>query len=543
VLPKGWSRVLNSDAIWPVVVVGAGPTGLTIANLLARYGVDVLLLERNETTVQEPRAVSIDDESLRTMQAIGVVDKVVSRVVLGYGSDYFSVGGSRFLSVRPTTKEYGYPRRNAFRQPVFEQQLRDYFSRRVEQETRSESWFATELIDFRQDADTVHLVLRRSDGTLAGISTRYLVASDGGRSFVREKLGIKLSGSTFNERWLILDLEDTRDNSRDTKVFCDPQRPCLSLPGPDRTRRFEFMLHEGEVEPEVTSPEFTRKLLRPHGEANTPLRRSRVYTFHARMADRWSDGRIFLAGDAAHLSPPFAGQGMNSGIRDAHNLAWKIAAVVQGRLGPRLLDTYETERRGHAWEMILLALRMGKVMMPRSFWSAVGLQAAFRLLGLVPPARNYFAEMKYKPKPRFAAGFLTSGKKNDAAPLVGRLLPQPEVRAAERTALLDDFLGDQFALVSLPQTPPAVFEKLPAELWPQLQCKRVAIQGAGDASPALVGVTSVCDLRGDFARSVRNCPPGILLIRPDRYVAAFFPAGDLVGGRREVDEMIARTWG
>jgi 3-(3-hydroxy-phenyl)propionate hydroxylase len=533
---------MSPDAVWPAVVIGAGPTGLTIANLLARYGVDVLLVERNETTVQEPRAVSIDDESLRTMQAVGIVDKVIARVVLGYGSDYFSVGGSCFLRVRPTAREYGYPRRNAFRQPVFEQQLRDYFREHAQRETRSEARFSTELIDFRQDADTVNLVLRRADGSLEDVSTRYLVACDGGRSFVREKLGIKLSGSTFHERWLILDLEDTRDNTRDTKVFCDPKRPGLSLPGPDRTRRFEFMLHEGEVEPEVTSPEFTRKLLRPHGEENTALRRSRVYTFHARMADRWSDSRIFLAGDAAHLSPPFAGQGMNSGIRDAHNLAWKLAAVVQGRLGPRLLDTYERERRGHAWEMILLALRMGKVMMPRSFWTAVGLQAAFRLLGLVPPARNYFAEMKYKPKPRFGAGFLTSGKTNDAALLVGRLLPQPEVRGAERTALLDDFLGNHFALVSLPQTPSGIFEKLPADLWPQLQCARVAIQGSGEASPAPDGVTSVSDFRGDFARFIKNCPPGILLLRPDRYVAAFLPAGNLDGSIREVDEMIAHTW-
>src|SRR5450631_685362 len=257
---------MRPDKVWPVVVVGAGPNGLTVANLLARYGVDVLVIERNESTVQEPRAVSIDDESLRTMQAIGVVDTVVSRVVLGYGSDYFSAGGSCFLRVRPTAREYGYPRRNAFRQPVFEQQLRDYFSAHAASETRSEAWFSTELIDFQQGTDFVDLVLRRADGSLAEVSTPYLVACDGGRSFAREKLGIKLSGSTFQERWLILDIEETRDHSRDTKVFCDPARPCLSLPGPDGTRRFEFMLHEGETEPEVTSPEFTRKLLIPHGD-------------------------------------------------------------------------------------------------------------------------------------------------------------------------------------------------------------------------------------------------------------------------------------
>ena len=533
---------MRPDKVWPVVVVGAGPNGLTTANLLARYGVDVLLVERNETTVQEPRAVSIDDESLRTMQAIGVVDAILSRVVLGYGSDYFSAGGSCFLRVRPTAKEYGYPRRNAFRQPIFEQQLKDYFCTRAVSETCSEAYFSTELIDFRQSPDAVDLVLRRADGSLVEVSTQYLVACDGGRSFVREKLGIKLSGSTFRERWLILDLEETRDHTRDTKVFCNPARPCLSLPGPDRTRRFEFMLHEGETEPEVTSLEFTRKLLSQHGEENTPLRRSRVYTFHARMADRWREGRIFLVGDAAHLTPPFAGQGMNSGIRDAHNLAWKLAAVIQGRLGPRLLDTYEQERRKHAWEMILLALRMGKVMMPRSFWSAVALQAAFRLLSVVPPARAYFAEMKYKPKPRFDAGFLARGNNHGASPLIGRLFPQPKVRCADRIALLDEFLGNNFALVSLPQTPPSLFDRLPAHVWQPLNLQRVAIRAAGDSTPPPNGVTAVFDVDAEFSRSMKDFPPGLALIRPDRYVAAFLPAEKLEAGIREVDEMVARTW-
>ncbi len=533
---------MSSRKAWPVVVVGAGPTGLATANLFARYGVDVLLIERNETTVQEPRAVSIDDESLRTMQAIGVVDDVVSRVVLGYGSDYFNARGSCFLQVRPTAKEYGYPRRNAFRQPVFEQQLRDYFSTHAVSETGSQAWFSTELIDFRQGADGVDLTLRLSDGSLTEVSTQYLFACDGGRSLVREKLGIKLSGSTFRERWLILDLEETRDPSRDTKVFCDPARPCLSLPGPDRTRRFEFMLQDGETEPEVTSPEFARKLLARHGEENTPLRRSRVYTFHARMADRWRGGRIFLAGDAAHLTPPFAGQGMNSGVRDAHNLSWKLAAVVQGRLGPLLLETYEQERRKHAWGMIQLSLRMGKVMMPRNAWNAFALQAAFRLLSLVPPARSYFAEMKYKPKPRFDAGFLARGGNKRTDSLIGRLFPQPKVRSADREGLLDDFLGDGFSLLSLPQSPPSLFNRLPADLWESLNLQRVAIRAPGDSAPVPTAVTSVFDVDGDFSRSIKQLPPGLVLMRPDRYVAAFLLAEKLEAGIQEVEEMLARTW-
>jgi 3-(3-hydroxy-phenyl)propionate hydroxylase len=533
---------MSSDRIWPVVVVGAGPTGLTLANFLARYGVDVLLIERNESTVGEPRAVSIDDEALRSMQAIGVVDAVLSHVVLGYGSDYFTPGGSCFLRVRPATREYGYPRRSAFRQPIFERQLREFFCAQATRATRSEAWFATELVDLRQEADTVELVVRDNDNGLREVSARYLAACDGGRSFVREKLGIRMSGSTFRERWLILDLEETRDPTRDTKVFCDPARPGLSLPGPDRTRRFEFMLHDGEAEPEVTSPEFTRRLLRKHGEETTPIRRSRVYTFHARMADRWRDRRIFLAGDAAHLSPPFAGQGMNSGIRDAHNLAWKLAAVLDGRLGPGLLDTYELERRQHAWEMILLAMRMGKVMMPRSFWSAFGLQAVFRLLGLVPAVRNYFAEMKYKPKPRFSAGFLARPEKGRAGQLVGRLLPQPEVESADRRVLLDDFLGDHFALLSFPQTPASVFERLPVELWEKLRIQRVAVLAAGDRTPVPEGVTAVCDVQGEFSSAIRELPPGVALIRPDRYVAAYIEAENIEADVGSVDGLVESTW-
>jgi 3-(3-hydroxy-phenyl)propionate hydroxylase len=471
-----------------------------------------------------------------------VVDAVLSRVVLGYGSDYFSAGGTCFLRVRPAAAEYGYPRRNAFRQPVFEKQLRDYFCAHAMRETRSEAQFGTNLIDFRQGPDAVELVLRRPDGSDTKVSTKYLVACDGGRSFVRETLGIQLSGSTFRERWLILDLEETTDPSRDTKVFCDPRRPCLSLPGPDRTRRFEFMLHDGETEPEATSLEFARKLLSPHGEDKAHLRRNRVYTFHARMADRWSDGRIYLAGDAAHLSPPFAGQGMNSGIRDAHNLAWKLATVVQGQLGPRLLETYEQERRKHAWEMIQLALRMGKVMMPRNSWSAVGLQAAFRLLGVVPPARNYFAEMKYKPKPRFAAGFLTCRGKNGAAKLVGSLFPQPKVTCMGVTGLLDDFLGNGFALLALPQTSPSLFDRLPKKSWPSLNLRRVAIRAPGDATPVPNGVTAVIDVEGKCSQTMKHLPPGFVMIRPDRYVAAFLSLRNLESCLLAVKELTERTW-
>ena len=164
---------------WPVIIVGAGPTGLTLANLLAHYGVRVLLVEKNAATVGEPRAVSIDDEALRTVQTFGAVDTVLSQVILGYGSDYYSASGRSFLHVKPTAREYGYPKRNAFRQPVFEAQLAAHLATRPE----AELWFRAELVAFRQDADLVTASIRRADGRVVDASCTYLVACDGARQW------------------------------------------------------------------------------------------------------------------------------------------------------------------------------------------------------------------------------------------------------------------------------------------------------------------------------------------------------------------------
>src|ERR1700693_6587553 len=150
--------------------------------------------------------------------------------------------------------------------------------------------------------------------------------------------------------------------------------------------------------------------------------------------------------------------------------------------------------------------------------------------------------MKYKPKPCFDAGFLARRSKHGAGPLIGRLFPQPEVRAADRTALLDEFLGNNFALVSLPQTPPSLFDKLPADPWQPLKLQRVAIRAPGDSVPAPNGVTTAFDATGDFSRSMKNVPPGVALIRPDRYVAAYLLGENVEAGVHEVDELIARTW-
>ena len=525
---------------WPVIVVGAGPTGLTLACLLARYGIDVLVIERNPQTVQEPRAVSIDDESLRTMQAVGIINELVPQIVLGYGSEYFSAGRRRFLKVKPKTLEYGYPRRNAFRQPVLERLLREHLDRL----SNGTVVFETELVEFSQSTEAVTARVRYG-GETVDLSCDYLVGCDGSRSFVRQKLGIDMHGSTFRERWLIIDLEQTTDPTRDTKVYCNPVRPCLSLPGPNGTRRFELMLHDGEQDADVLAADNVSALLRLYGtDDKAVLRRKVVYTFHARMADRWRADRVFLAGDAAHLMPPFAGQGMNSGVRDAHNLAWKLAAVVSGRLGDRLLDTYEIERRDHAAEMIQLAIRMGYVMMPRGRLQGLAVRTFFRALALFPAARSYFAEMKYKPKPKFHRGFLLAPEAvfRSKQSLVGKLFPQALVMTASGFALLDDVLGDGFSLLAPPGTPPQTLAEICLEKTNQLPIRRVAVFDKEDASAVDPPTVAARDLRGDLAALLTGYPPGLYLLRPDRYVAAFFPVQSLLSADDAIDKLVSETW-
>ena len=524
---------------YPVVVIGSGPIGLTLVNLLGRQGVRSLIVERNATTVQEPRAVSIDDESLRTMQAAGVVEDVAKFIVPGYGSHYYSPSRVCFAKVEPTGRPYGYPRRNAFRQPILERQLKDALARF----SHVDALYGWRLDRYGQTADRVTLDLIGPAGETRQATCDYLVGCDGAASRVREQQGIRLEGTTFDERWLIVDLENNENTTEHTEVFCDKRRPCITLPGPDRTRRFEFKLLPGETDEDLLDPAVIARLLRTHGaDPAATIRRKVVYRFHARVAPRWSVGRVFFAGDAAHLTPPFAGQGMNSGIRDAHNLAWKLAAVLDGRIGPGLLDSYEQERRDHIWQMVHLALRMGRVMSPPSWLRGFLTQSGFLALNVWPPARDYVAQMRYKPPPRFNAGFLVPDGKGRRT-LVGRLLPQPAVRMADgRQVLLDEVLGNRFALLLRTARPAEDFARLRQPVWRALGAARVALLPIGTAAQAADGVEVATEMDGALGTALADYPGHALLLRPDHYLAAAIPLDDAEGTVRAVEALLAATW-
>jgi 3-(3-hydroxy-phenyl)propionate hydroxylase len=526
-------------AHYPVAVIGSGPVGLTLVNLLGKLRVPSLLVERNATTVQEPRAVSIDDESLRTMQAAGVVDEVLKNVVPGYGSHYHSPSRICFAKVEPTGEPYGYPRRNAFRQPVFERQLKEALARFDHVDTL----FGWRLHRYRQLPERVELHLIGPAGAVRQVTCDYLVGCDGAASLVREQQGIQLEGTTFEERWLIVDLENNENTTKHTEVFCDRRRPCIALPGPHRTRRFEFKLVNGENDEDLLAPAMVEHLLRTHGaDPKATLRRKVVYRFHARVAPRWSFGRVYLAGDACHLTPPFAGQGMNSGIRDAHNLAWKLAAVLAGRAGPKLLDTYEQERKDHVWQMIQLALRMGRVMSPSSWLQGFFTQTAFLVLNAWAPARDYVVQMKYKPPPYFHAGFLIPDGKGQKS-LIGRLFPQPLVRdAAGREVLLDEVLGNRFVLLSRTRQVVDSFAKFRQPFWDKLGTIRVALLPPDAPAQAADGIEVIRETNRALSVALAGYSDTALLLRPDHYVAAVIPLDNVEGVTRAIESLIAATW-
>lgn len=502
---------MDQHDLYDVIVAGAGPVGLTLANLLGGYGVRTLLVERNAELEGEPRAVTLDDESLRTMQGAGLIDEVLRDVVLGYGVQYFGWNGRPLAAIQPTREEYGYPKRNAFRQPVLVRTLHQGLARFPHVEVR----LGQELVALEQDASAVRCTLKGTNGPRVA-TARWLVACDGGRSPIREMCGIRLEGDTYPERWLIIDLAERTVPLRHTRTYCDPRRPAIRLPGPHGAVRYEFMLRPGDHDEDVLDERTFRRWIadRVPEDAELPLVRKAIYGFHARLASRWKQGRVLLAGDAAHLTPPFAGQGLNSGIRDAANLAWKLAAVTRWDSGPDLLDSYEPERRPHAAALIRMALRIGSFMQPKSVPGAMLAQAALRMACLIPACRDYILQLRFKPKPQLTAGFFR------ASPAMPRaeLMPQPLVQHRERGLLrLDELLAGGFAIIGRDSE---AFRKYAGRCLPDgMPGRAIALIASDEDFLGTPGaVETVRDVNGVLMNLLDRCGAAAFVVRPDRYV-------------------------
>lgn len=507
----------------PVIVVGAGPVGLTVANLLGQDGIDVVVLERNATTVDHPRAIVLDDEGARTLQAFGVADGFLSHTIEGDGARYFDDSGHCFGMVGAGPRTYGFAKRHFMYQPELEAELVKSLQRFPSVDLR----FGWNVTGINQDASGVTIACATPEGEKT-LRCDWLLACDGGRSPIRQWLGIEFVGSTYEQDWIVLDLKADPDHVNYSRFYCSTNRPAVSVPAPRGGRRYEFMLLDGETGAEMLTDESIGRLIAPYREfrKDDVIRRA-IYTFHARIASRMRQGRALLLGDAAHLTPPFAGQGMNAGLRDAHNVAWKLSMLVKGLADASVLDSYDEERRKPAWAMIQLAVAMGQLVMPKGADQIALRGMLLKMLEAFPGAQDYFLQMKFKPAPRYDGGlFVDIDRQPYEASLVGQMLPQPVVEtSAGKTARLDDVMGPGFALIAQNQKDAATLGQLKHPLWRQLKPALIHLAGADEEVSGPGPIISVTASDG-FSRPLRTHRDQIVLVRPDRYVAGAFFAED-----------------
>jgi len=506
-----------NEATVPVVIVGAGPTGATAAIMLAQRGVDCLVLERWPQPYSLPRAVHFDDEVFRILADLGIEEQVrmISRPAPGMQLVDAKLRVLAEFTRDPSGQTHGYPQSNMFDQPELEGVLRDRLA---------------ELPGVRLHGGAEVVAVDQVVGGPAAVRVRYrdvasgadqevwadaVLGCDGANSTVRSSIGAAMDDFGFEQQWLVVDVASPQalDVYDGVQQVCDHDRAATFMMVTPGRYRWEFRLRAGERADDLDEAHVV-ELIRPWLGSVDPdkltfLRRA-WYTFRGAVADRWCDRRVFVLGDAAHLTPPFIGQGMCAGIRDAANLTWKLALVLSGRADDRLLATYEAERRPYARRVIQMAIGVGWLMTGGSARTARTRRLALRSVTRLPGVEDKALNAAW---PAFAAGALTA--RGDRA--AGRLCPQPLIRTTDGAMLLDQALGGGFAVVSRGRDATCAFD-------PQTRAYFDEI--------GLAVVPAEADADGALAALLDEHRADALLLRPDRVIAASGDRADLRSWRR-----------
>ncbi|MFC9075744.1 bifunctional 3-(3-hydroxy-phenyl)propionate/3-hydroxycinnamic acid hydroxylase [Streptomyces sp. NPDC057062] len=507
----------------PVVIIGAGPVGVTAALLLAQYGVHSLLLERHRDIYPLPRAVVVDDEIRRILQRVGVHEEFAALARPARGLRLLDAR-RRVITEFPRSLHghHGFPQTSMFDQPELERLLRDALARRP----GCELWSGVEVVSVTQSVarDTaepndptgpVRVTFRR-DGSNEEehLWADAVLGCDGAGSLTRDAIGALWEDLHFEESWQVIDVRTSRlvRTWEGAEQICSPTRPATFMRVGEERYRWEFRLADDQHLDGPDGWELLRSLVAPWvdlppgslpGDDFEVMRQAR-YTFRARLADRWRRGRVFLLGDAAHLTPPFVGQGLCAGLRDAHNLTWKLARVLQQGAHEGLLDTYESERKPHARHVIRVAVAIG--------WAMTGGQdrgAAFRrtVVGTACRIPGVNAAVSRDLSPALTAGPLVRRRPRlTGGALAGTFCPQPWVRHDGRRVRLDDVLGDSFAVLAL--VPPTAQMTAVAAA---LGAPTIHVDDLGDD--------------GALASWLARGRADAALLRPDRVVMDTVPAG------------------
>ena len=494
----------------PVVVVGAGPTGASAAIMLGQRGVETLVLERWPEVYPLPRAVHFDDEVFRVFASMGLESEVraISRPAPGMR---LTDARQRVLAEfwrDPARQVHGYPQANMFDQPELEAVLREAMTKYGRVQFRG-GVEVVEIVQVDDGPGAVRVRYRESStGEEHEVSADAVLGCDGAHSLTRGVVGAHMEDFRFEQQWLVVDIETDQplDVYDGVQQVCDNGRAATFMPVTPGRYRWEFRLKDGE-RPEDFDHDKVLELTRPWlagVDLNTlTFLRQTCYTFRGVVADRWRNGRVFLLGDAAHQTPPFIGQGMCAGIRDAANLTWKLALVLSGDADERPLDTYEAERRPYARRVVRLAIGVGAMMTGGPERLTRPRNALIRLITRLLGAEDKFVTTLW---PTFRRGPLVhdAGRRGKRT---GEVFAQPVIAGAR----LDDLVGTGWAIVYRGPDRVNAFDPKTRQFFDQLGTAVVRVDPADTAATALL----------DHLRT------NAVLLRPDRIVAAAAPTPDL----------------
>lgn len=492
------------DKHYQVLIVGAGPCGVTAANLLGSYGIRTLIIDKEQAVVDIPRAIGMCEEGARIVNALGLYDTVMADMVPIDRVRFTTKCKRTIFHSDMNNKKNGYREQQTFYQPQLETQLRDGLKRYDCVDMRS----GVECMQIAQTDHGVCAWLKELDGQRHQISCDYVMAADGARSNIRKMSGFGFSGKTYQQDWLILDVAKDPCPSSEIEFFYEAGRPGVTLPAPFGKRRWEFELGADDSHEHMLSDDMMRDLLSPWGRADDmAVERKAIYSFHARTAQRFQNGRVFLMGDAAHITPPFAGQGMMAGMRDAYNLSWKMAAVLQGKLAPTYLASYHRERRPQVHQIIAFARMVGSIILPKRSASIVLRDSLFKVgewLGLHSEQKG----LGLKKLPSHINGPLIRHYLRNIISGLGVEVPQYALRnAAGAHVPLDGELNGRFQLLSYRCDALPYLSANTLSRWQALDGDQLAIE-SGDGA-------TLKDTDNDYRQLFRH-RPSIIVVRPDK---------------------------
>jgi 3-(3-hydroxy-phenyl)propionate hydroxylase len=516
-----------------VLIVGMGPVGAALAQLLNRQGTRTLVVDQSKDIFMAPRAIALDNEALRVLQMCGLEEDAFDKVAIPEVRMHSPVFGQYGRAVTAGSMD-GHPRLVTFFQPELERVLRAS----LQDSPCVKVALGWQLLALRDGPDEVQADLKREDGTTHQVRASYVVGADGANSLVRRILGQDFKGKTYAEDWLVVDAKKVPVPIDHVEFICDPRRPTPHMVAPGGRQRWEFKLRPGETREQMEHPDTVKRLIQPWSQGQPiEIERVAVYRFHARLVEHFKMGRILLVGDAAHITPPFVGQGLVAGLRDVANLAWKLSWVCQGRADETLLDSYGQERRPHAKAMIDMAKHMGRLVMPRNHATAFAVHGFMRLVSLVPRLRRLFENLEIKPVNRFKRGCFVP---HAAGSRLRRGQPLPQVwlkpHAGGPVQLSDDVLGQGLAMVGFGVDPSAALSPSEAQAWRQAGGHFVQIDPRGHMARAS-SLSPWEDLTGSLMPVA--APVGWLaIVRPDKVVMHDGPASEAAAMLRQVSALL-----